>query len=88
MYFIVLENLVPQPTNMFVLELCFCTKRLIFFVLELLFVYKELEISFSSGVYIFVLKLTFLYWDTYCCTGVYFIVLIFLHAQPMNMFVY
>ena len=32
--------------------------------------------SFRTGVYIFVLKLTCLYWDTYCCTGVYFIVLV------------
>ena len=41
-----------------------------------------------SGVYVFVLKLTFLYWDTYCCAGVYFIVLVNILAQPMNMFVY
>ena len=35
-----------------------------------------------------VLKSTFLYWDTYCCTGVYFIVLVDILAQPMKMFVY
>ena len=90
MNFTVLKNIVAQPMNRFVprWNLCFCTERLIFFLLELLFVYWELEISFRTGVYIFVLKLTFLYWDTYCFTGVYFIVLVNILAQPMSMFVY
>ena len=70
-------------------SLCFCTKRLIFFCTGgVICVFKNWRYLFCSGVYIFVLKLTFLYWDTYCCTVVYFIVLIFLHAQPINVFVY
>ena len=43
---------------------------------------------FFTETFIFVLKFIFLYWDTYCCTGVYFIVLVNILAQPMNMFVY
>ena len=50
--------------------------------------YEEMEMPFCTGVYIFVLKLTFLYWDTYCSTGVYFMVLVNILAQPMKMFVY
>ena len=84
MNFTVLKNIVAQPMNML--------------VLELMFLYWEIDIFFNwscylctkngNGVYIFVLKLTFLYLDTYWCTGVYFIVLVNILALPMNMFVY
>ena len=47
------------------------------------------KIFFCTERFIFVLKIIFLYWDTYCCTVVYiyFIVLKNIVTQPMNMFV-
>ena len=67
---------------------CFCTERLIFIFTGAVICVLRIGDIFPYWSLYFVLKLTFLFWDTYCCTGVYFIVLVNILAQPMNMFVY
>ena len=58
------------------------------FVVEFMFLYWSCYLCTKNWRYLSVLEFIFLYWNKYCFTGVYFIVLVNILAQPMNMFVY